>query len=193
MKRYPIILIEGLDGVGKTTLTRLLSSELGAELITCPPRLADHDVLGPLRSHFDGRPEAVRRAYYRFANLLASEHALAVSVTRPVVLDRYWPSTVAFGVGVDRSAELETWVGRYPPELMRPDIMVLLEVDEPTRARRMGHRGEPATEEEATLARASSLREAVSRVYRAFHPVVVDTSPHDEAGVLGLVRAILVR
>jgi len=191
MNRHPVILIEGLDGVGKSTLARGLASQLGATLLTSPPDLGSHGMLGPLRSHFDRRPVSMRRAYYRFANLLVSEVAAVANAERPVVIDRYWPSTVAFGVGMDGATDLQAWVGRYPPEVLRPDVMVLLEVDEHTRNRRVTKRAEGTTGEEDDLANAVSKRAAVSRVYRAFEPLVVDTSSLDEVGVLQRVRAEL--
>ncbi|MFO0750344.1 MAG: AAA family ATPase [Myxococcota bacterium] len=147
---HPIIVVEGLDAVGKTTLSRQLAAALGAERIACPPPLVhEGGALADLRAHFDGRPESIRRAYYRFGNLVASEQARIVRAVRPVVLDRYWPSTVAFAVGADPSHELAAWVGRYPDDLLIPDALVLLEVDEATRAQRMTGRGEEATREES--------------------------------------------
>jgi thymidylate kinase len=184
MSRRPVILIEGLDGVGKSTLSRRLADQLGAVRLSSPPELGAHEVLGPLRGHFDTRPTAVRRAFYRFANLIVSEAAEVSRADRPVVIDRYWPSTVAFGVGVDNAVDLEAWVGRYPPELIVPDVMIVLEVDERARAARMTKRGEAMTQEEDVLASGLAKRAAVSQVYRAFAPIVIDTSPHDEDGVL---------
>lgn len=193
MNHHPVILIEGLDAVGKSTLSHRLAERLGAQRLSSPPALSETEVLGPLRRHFDQRPSAIRRAYYRFANLVVSEAAELIRAERPVVIDRYWPSTVAFGVGVDRAADLEGWVGRYPPELLRPDVMILLEVDERARAERMAARGEAMTGEEGALAARVALRKAVSQVYRTFDPVVVDTSRLDEAGVLDAVLGSLQR
>ncbi len=71
--------------------------------------------------------------------------------------------------------------------------MILLEVDEATRARRIGHRGEPTTTEEGVLASAAETRAKVTRVYRTFEPIVIDTSPLDESGVLRAVKEVIGR
>lgn len=42
--------------------------------------------------------------------------------------------------------------GEYPPELLTPDVVILLTVDEPQRAERLRRRGDPVTEEEQKLA-----------------------------------------
>ena len=57
---------------------------------------------------------AARRAYYRAANLIASEQAEEAPQTRHVVMDRYWASTVAFAA-LDNDSDLDQeWQGRYP-------------------------------------------------------------------------------
>ena len=70
------IVIEGLDATGKSTLVEKLAKSLNATLLKCPPRLEAPDFMDAnLRSHFDNRPSAQRRAYYQAANLIASEQA----------------------------------------------------------------------------------------------------------------------
>ena len=188
------IVIEGLDATGKSTLVGELAESLKATLLRCPPKLeAPEFIDGDLRSYFDERPAVQRRAYYRAANLIASEQAEAALQSGHVVMDRYWTSTVAFAALDDDSDLDQEWQGRYPPELRKPDIVILLTVDEENRAKRMHGRGEPVTTEEHNLASDAALRETVLRVYRTFDPIEIDTSDLTPDAVLETVLAALHR
>ena len=188
------IVIEGLDATGKSTLVAKLAKSLNATLLQCPPRLESPEFIdGDLRSYFDDRPSSQRRAYYRAANLIASEQAEVALRTGHVVMDRYWTSTVAFAALDDDSDLDQKWQGRYPPELRKPDIVILLTVDEENRAKRMREREELATDEEQNLAAAIESREAVLRIYHTFDPIELDTSKLSPDAVLDAVLAELYR
>lgn len=148
-------------------------------------------MVGDLRPHFDERPAVQRRAYYRAANLIASEQAEVALQTGTVVMDRYWTSTVAFAA-LDNDSDLDQeWQGRYPPELRKPDVVILLTVDEENRAKRMRGRGEPVTSEERNLAADTARRETVLQMYRTFDPIEIDTSSLTPDAVLETVLATL--
>lgn len=84
------IVIEGLDATGKSTLVAKLAKHLDATLLASPPKLEAPDLsTEDLRLYFDERPPAQRRAYYRAANLIASEQAEMALQTSHVVMDRY--------------------------------------------------------------------------------------------------------
>ena len=186
------IVIEGLDATGKSTLAHKLAECLDATLLACPPRLKAPELLkGDLRSHFDCRPPVQRRAYYRAANLIASELAEVALQTGHVVMDRYWTSTVAFAALDDNSTIDREWQGRYPPELREPDGVILLTVDEENRLKRMRGRGEPVRNEERNLAEKVARREAVLQAYRMFDPIEIDTSHLDPDAVLVAVLEVL--
>ena len=188
------IVIEGLDATGKSTLAVGLAKSLNATHLKCPPRLEAPELMADdLRSYFDNRPSVQRRAYYRAANLVASEQAEQALQKGHVVMDRYWTSTVAFAALDDDSNLDEEWHGRYPPELCKPDIVILLTVDEENRIKRMQERGESVTVEEQNLAEDVTCRETVLRVYRGFDPIEVDTSDLTPDAVLEAVLAALHR
>ena len=187
------IVIEGLDATGKSTLVDRLAKHLNATLLQCPPKLEAPELSTDLRAHFDERPSTQRRAYYRAANLIASEQAEVALQNHHVVMDRYWTSTVAFAALDDDSDLDQEWQERYPPELRKPDIVILLTVDEENRTKRMRGRGEPVTAEEGNLAVDVARREAVLQTYRTFKPIEIDTSHLDPDGVLDAVLAQLQR
>lgn len=186
------IVIEGLDGTGKSTLMPGLVKRLHATQLACPPRLKSPDLTDEdLRAHFDNRPAVQRRAYYRATNLIASELAEVALQKGHVVMDRYWMSTVAFAALDDDSSFHDRWQGSYPSELRKPDTVILLTVDEANRKRRMQERGEFYTSEERNLAADLEGREAVLRSYRLFDPVEIDTSQRNPDSVLEAVLAEL--
>ena len=188
------IVIEGLDATGKSTLAVKLAKHLDATLLKCPPQLVAPELSNTdLRSYFDDRPALQRRAYYRAANLIASEQAEVALQEGHVVMDRYWTSTVAFAALDDDSDLDQEWHGRYPPELRKPDIVILLTVDEENRAKRMQGRGEPVTTEEHNLAADAARRETVLQVYRTFDPIEIDTSDLTPDAVLETVLVALHR
>lgn len=186
------IVIEGLDATGKSTLVHRLAGCLHATPLKTPMRLeAPEFSSGDLRAHFDARPPVQRRAYYRAACLIGSEQATIALQKGHVVMDRYWTSTVAFAALDDSVDIAQDWQGRYPPELRKPDAVILLTVDEEHREQRMHGRGEPVTTEEHHLAADVTRREAVLQTYRTFKPIEIDTSPLDADAVLKAVLTAL--
>ena len=144
-----LILVEGLDGVGKST-TKALATKLSAELIRSPPKIPDPVVSkSDLRIRMD---ETGPLEYYRCGNFHAS---LLARKNRPVVLDRYWPSTASFAV-LDNPHPGWEPIGTWPSGLVEPDIMFLLTVDEKNRLKRMKNRGLAITEEESASTRAKN-------------------------------------
>ena len=186
------VVIEGLDATGKSTLVQRLAACLNATPLKSPTRLEAPEFLkADLREHFDARPPLQRRAYYRAACLIASEHAEIALQKGHVVMDRYWTSTVAFSALDDDVDIAREWQGRYPPELREPDAVILLTVDEENRTKRMSGRGEPVTNEERNLAADVVRREAVLQTYRTFGPIEIDTSHLEPDAVLEKVLAAL--
>ncbi len=182
------IVIEGLDATGKSTLANMLAKCLNATLLKCPPRLSAPDLsITDLRDYFDSKPSQRRRAYYRAANLIASEQVGIALEKEHVVMDRYWTSTVAFASLDDDIHLNQEWQGRYPPELRKPDVVILLTVDEENRIERMQGRGEPVTSEEQDLTQTIAGREAILQTYRTFNPTEIDTSNLDPNAVLEVV------
>lgn len=170
------IVIEGLDATGKSTLVQKLSLALDAEQLSCPPDINIPSIQeGPSRTYFDSLSPIQRRAFYRFSNLVASEEVGKLISRSHVIMDRYWTSTAAFAA-MDEGFKHDVELGQYPEEIRRPDLLILLIVDEDNRLKRLRGRGESETKEESELAADKSKRNKVLSAYKKFNPVIIDTS-----------------
>lgn len=180
----PLIVIEGLDGVGKSTQVKALAAALDAQVIQSPPLMEDPVHPGTdLRARMDGSNPSARREYYRCSNFIASELARSHLGHRPVILDRYWPSTASFSALDEQPPEWEK-LGTWPAGMAAPDVVILLTVDEEHRVKRIGKRGIPTTVEEEVLAAEQTQRERVLECLRFFDPIEIDTSRKSPEEVL---------
>lgn len=168
------VLIEGLDGTGKSTLVALLAERMGAARIATPAR-----AIAGFRSHCHASP-ALREGYYATANFLCSEEMKTLTAAGThCVIDRYLPSTYSYLYGADVRVPADAPVP-WPPEIARPDFMFVLLLDNDERVRRVLARGAVTPEEE----RINQNPELARRI-NAFYlragctpvPVGVDDSP----------------
>lgn len=164
-KMHPLIVLEGLDGSGKTTVATELTRRLPASLIRTPHPKFEHTV----REKFRNLPEPISRAFYCAANYLAAHEAQILRKDQPVLFDRWWGSTcsMALGMKAGTSANLpaaDSDIYRWPLDLPRPTLGIVLDVDENIRSKRAQLRGDMKSEEHA-LAAKEDLRRAVKVAY----------------------------
>ena len=150
-----LIVVEGLDGVGKTTLSRALASVLDAEWTSTPGSAFD-----PVRPTIDAvlrdHPEALQ-LFYASTLLAASDRARRwLAEGRSVVVDRYWCSTVAYAGLQGRSLDL----GAIAERLVPADATLFVDLAEEERVRRLRARG-------MTDADAASLQPLAAATLRA--------------------------
>jgi dTMP kinase len=130
-----IIAIEGLDGCGKTTVSKLLANMLDGTYLKFPDRTTTSGKVidKALRYHQDGQPICILppEAFHalQVVNRVEKHKELwSASAARRehVVCDRYTASGLVYGTqdGLDRKV-LEVW----NTCLMAPDLNVLLSVD----------------------------------------------------------------
>lgn len=193
---FPVIVIEGLDATGKTTLTESLRDALGAALLRSPPKC-----LSPLRARFDREPPLIRRAFYALGNYITAEEMGQEGMKTPVIVDRFWHSTAAYAIATAVSGPVcnlpsdGSEVYRWPTDLLQPSLVVLLTLDPEERKRRLRDRGQGETAEEQELDHNQLFRLKVEEAYRRIGGpacVTVDASPPADQvlqQVLLLIRA----
>ena len=159
------IVLEGLDGVGKTTTVRELAQRLGAIHTRTPP-----DLMRSFREEFDNSSDEVRRkTYYEVGNFVAGEEArLALKNGKNIVCDRYFCSTHAYIMGrAAKSVEVllkkndPSWPS-WPQHLQRPTHMFVLTLPHEVRKARLAARVAASNGLEAETAEEALLRESDS-------------------------------
>ncbi|KAM4723251.1 UMP-CMP kinase 2, mitochondrial [Anableps anableps] len=178
---FPVIVIEGLDATGKTTLTESLRDSLGATLLRSPPQC-----LSTWRARFDREPPLIRRAFYAVGNYITAEQICQEGRKSPVVVDRFWHSTAAYAIATAATGPVSNLphegseVYRWPDDLLQPSLVVLLTLDPEERKRRLRNRGLMKTDEEQELDHNKLFRLRVEEAYRRIIGpacITLDASP----------------
>ncbi|KAG9465401.1 hypothetical protein GDO78_018398 [Eleutherodactylus coqui] len=179
--RFPVIVIEGLDATGKSTLTESLRSHLNAALLKSPP-----DCISQWRTIFDSESALIKRAYYAIGNYIGAAEIAKASKTSPVIVDRFWHSTAAYtiatemGGGIHNLPDHHHDVYQWPEDLLRPDLVILLTVSDEERIHRIRKRGLQETKEERELEANSMFRQRVEEAYKRMENpacLIIDASP----------------
>ena len=129
-----ILVIEGVDCVGKTTLAKAIASKLGFRYLYTP-----QPPLSAIRKEVESLDDPNTRFFYYLASVIAVQRTLRadLDVGRSVVVDRYIHSTLVMHrvLGVDVSC---VSVEKLP--ILWPMVSVLLTATSETRAARRDKR-----------------------------------------------------
>lgn len=143
------VVVEGLDGVGKSTLAAALAQALGAELLATPPEEL-RQVRGAVDASF-ARSALARQLFYAATVADASDRVRALLRRgRPVVLDRYLLSTLVYAelVSGARALALDDLAAR----IAAPDATLLCVAPLAARKARLEARGAPLLAHDALTA-----------------------------------------
>ena len=184
------VAVEGLDGVGKTTLVKALAEYHDGEAANTPgPVLREADASDPSMPLATIKLQgacSTPQAFSRKGNGRGRSRMGAVAV----FMDRYWLSTIAYARARGVSVDLSSLEAIIPV----PDITVLLVLDEPERLRRLDSRGATDADVETldNEFRETVLHEMRSRT-RPFGqwPLEVDVTGASEREALRKVLAVL--
>ena len=180
------IVIEGLDGSGKTTAARLLQERFALAGMPCLPTFEPtrsdigeliHGVLSRKIEGMDNTTMALLFAADRFHHL-QSEIVPALAHSH-VICDRYYYSSMAYqGFDADSIEKVVTY-NAAAIELRRPDIVFFLDVTPEESVRRIAARGEELSIFE-TLPKLSHMQQrfsvAIERMRKSDNIVEIDTS-----------------
>ena len=154
------IVLEGLDGVGKSTLAQGLARTLKATLMSTPGAEFAEMRGEVLRTLHD---DQLGKALF-YAATVSFQGRKAIEVVNrgsTVVMDRYWASTVAYAKARGVTANLDA----LTPDFAKPDITLLITLDEDQRMTRLTQRGATAEDIETLCPsfRASVMQELAAR------------------------------
>ena len=150
-----IIAVEGLDGCGKTSLVLNLAQALNNEnennhikgiAVSTPPKS-----MSEVRDIFDKRGGPIARAFYMVSNyVLLYDITEEININNAkttsyvVVVDRWYTSTCAYTIGYKNTVNgpetvdsLDSSLFAWPHDLPKPDLVVLLQVDDKVRKDRV--------------------------------------------------------
>ncbi|XP_036604132.1 UMP-CMP kinase 2, mitochondrial [Trichosurus vulpecula] len=165
--RFPVVVLEGLDATGKTTVARRVKKALNAVFLKSPPPCVTQ-----WREIFDNEPTIIRRAYYSLGNYIVASEIAEASTQAPVVIDRYWHSTAAYAIATEVSGfphylpPAHHPVYQWPEDLLKPDLVLLLTLCPEARIQRIQERGKLKTKEEIELEINKLFREKVEISYQ---------------------------
>lgn len=175
MTRGSLVVLEGLDGTGKSTQLPRLAARLAARghevVVTCEPFdcAPGRRIRELARSHEPIAPEAELALFMEQRRLHVRERIAPALARGEVVLsDRYFLSTVAYqgARGLDPAALLRANEAEFP----LPDLALLLELPAAVGLARVATRGgpaEPAFERGDFLTRVREIFGTLDRPYLA--------------------------
>lgn len=162
--KFPFLVVEGLDGTGKSHVSGALSDRLGLELRGTPPAYIKH-----LKEFFNEQGEPIKRAYFSFGNYLAAHEVNTSKLNQGNVMDRYWHSTAAYALSHELTSNIKTSITQadfvWPHDLLQPDLVLFLVVSEEIRVARHAKRGTTNTKEEKLLTNNGIFRENLKASY----------------------------
>jgi len=135
MKKGKFIVIEGLDGCGKSTISKGIAEFNNAKLLNALPL----EIKSWLSVIGETKLPEVSFSYFTLCNLLkAKEIEMLISKGVNVVLDRYFYTTYVYHKEILK--DVPDNIKSVYKDLLKPDLVVFLDVPQAERSRRIEKR-----------------------------------------------------
>ena len=180
--KYVFISLDGVDGVGKTTVAKLLASDSSFQYYKSPA--------GPfaqLRKEVDAHATPLERyCFYRLATQFDSIQISQLLKTKSVVCDRYIASTAAYHIAMDaRIRVIHDEAG-----LIKPHFAFLLGARSEVRDKRLLGRAKISSDIE--IERNSAFLDRVADIFMSFGLIYIDTSDITAEEVANIIKRTVV-
>ncbi|MGB2742811.1 MAG: dTMP kinase [Cognaticolwellia sp.] len=148
------IVIEGLDGVGKSTITKALAIEIDA-VILATPGAKFNNIRSELELIYKDNHQA-RQLFYMSTVVNISEQARElINKGKNVIVDRYWLSTQVYHQW--KSENHHFGLADVENSLLVPDVTLYLQLPLEQRKQRLLSRKNNTTEDNLTLIEAIDI------------------------------------
>ena len=187
--RGRFIVLEGVDGTGKTTLAKRLADLVGDAVVTSEP--TSGRIGSALRSGELGDipPAAEALLFAADRAIHTAEIEKVLESGRWVVCDRYMGSTVAYqSASMGEDADIEWLIGMQKNAVIEPDATFLLDMDPEESLRRVDSRGDKSRFEKLDFLR--DVREGYLRLAERFGYCVIDASKDRDAVFADVLEAL---
>ena len=151
MKKGKFIVLEGIDGCGKSTQGRLLLEYLSAKGVPCMSTRepTDGPIGGLIRQCLKGQIETDEKAIAslfvadRLDHILGPREAILQKINEgvTVISDRYYFSSYAYH-GAFMSMDWVIEANRFSAEALRPDLNIFLDIEPEQSVKRLARRDE---------------------------------------------------
>lgn len=185
-KKPKVIIVEGVDCVGKTTLAKALATDLGMLYLYTP-----QSPLASIRKEIETLQDPNTRFFYYLCSVIAVQRTIRenLQADRGIIIDRYIYSTIVMHqmLGVDVSC---INVAQLP--IVQPDFSILLIADADVRVKRRAGR-DGFTDYDKQIEQSTSLLERAQAAYQnaCEWSAVIDTNKRSSEDVQSTVLQLL--
>jgi dTMP kinase len=142
------IVIEGLDGTGKSTIAKALAEAIGAEVLSTPGR-EFNNIREQIDSIYQDNHQA-RQLFYMSTVVNISEQVRElISKGKNVIVDRYWLSTQVYHQWKSENDHFK--LIEVENKILIPDITLYLHLPLEQRKKRLSERKSNTLEDNQTL------------------------------------------
>lgn len=165
INRPVFILFEGMDGCGKSCISKMVADRLDdACWISTPAGYFSH-LRKMIDKQFKNNGLAIQ-LFYMLSNIDASSRARTeLDSGFSVIMDRYVPSTLAYD-NIARCSGFpdDFWITNFLDQIVIPDVTIFLETSHKIRKNRINHREHKGNTDDASIERQDTLRKRYDHI-----------------------------